>query len=48
MYNDVFSNTYDDMGIIHFYFVQNNPQEGKELRTNKIPRCRDISSISFP
>ena len=50
IYNDVFSNTYNDMEIIHFFcdFLQNNPPEGKELRTNKIPGHRDISSISFP
>ena len=29
-------------------FIQNNPPEGKELRMNKIPRRKDISSISFP
>ena len=29
-------------------FIQNNPPEGKELRMYKIPRCRDISFVSFP
>ena len=50
IYNDVFSNTYNDMEIIHFFcdFFQNNPLEGKVLRMNKIPGRGDISSISFP
>ena len=34
--------------VIFCDFVQNNPPEGKELRTYKIPGRRDISSISFP